>query len=119
MKLLAENLLADNMNAKLIIVVAACVIMFVSACTPSPRSMILGKWEVEGAAIKMTAEFNRDGTAKLTMFGQTLQGRYKVNAENELEWTLNGRTTKSKLNVDASEMELTDDANRTIKYKRK
>ena len=41
-----------------------------------------------------------------------------MNAENELEWTLNGRTTKSKVNVTATELELTDDANRTIKYKR-
>ncbi len=65
----------------------------------------------------MTAEFSRDGTAKITMFGQTLQGTYKLNAENELEWTLNGRTAKSKVKVAATELELTDDANRTIKYK--
>ena len=55
----------------------------------------------------------------LTMFGQTLQGTYKLNAENELEWTLNGKRTKSKVNVTATELELTDDVNRTIKYKRK
>ncbi len=66
----------------------------------------------------MTVEFSRDGTAKLTMFGQTLQGTYKLNAENELEWTLNGKTTKSKAKVTATELELTDDSNRTIKYKR-
>jgi hypothetical protein len=67
----------------------------------------------------MTAEFSRDGTAKMTMFGQTLQGTYKLNPENELEWTMNGITTKSKVNVTATELEVTDDANRTIKYKRK
>ena len=72
-----------------------------------------------GRAIKMTAEFKRDGTAKITMFGQTLQGTYKLDAGNELEWTINGITTKSKVNVTTTEMELTDDANRTIKYKRK
>ena len=105
------------MNTKLCIVVAACLALFVSACGSSPQSLILGKWEVE-SAIKMTAEFSRDGTAKITLFGQTLQGAYKLNAENELEWTLNGRTTKSKVNVTATELELTDDANRTIKYKR-
>jgi hypothetical protein len=71
-----------------------------------------------GSAMKMTAEFGSDGTAKITMFGQTLQGTYKLNAANELEWTLNGQTTKGKVNVTATEMELTDDANRTIKYKR-
>ena len=122
------------MNAKLSIVLVACVALFVSACGSSPQSLILGKWEVEsakveganvasatavGRAIKMTAEFSRDGSAKMTMFGQTLQGTYKLNPENELEWTMNGMTTKSKVNVTASELELTDDANRTIIYKRK
>ena len=106
------------MNAKLSIVVAVCMALFISACGSSPQSLILGKWEVD-SAIKVTAEFNRDGTAKITMFGQTLQGTYKLNAENELEWTLNGRTTKSKVKVTATELEVTDDANRTIKYKRK
>ena len=106
------------MKAKLSIVVAAWVALFVSACGSSPQRLILGKSEV-ASAIKMTAEFSRDGTAKITMFGQTLQGTYKLNAENELEWTLNGRTTKSKVKVTATELEVTDDANRTVKYKRK
>jgi len=69
--------------------------------------------------MKVTPEFSRDGTAKLTMLGQTLQGTYELNAENELEWTLNGKTTKSKVNVTTTEPELTDATNRTIKYKRK
>jgi hypothetical protein len=113
-----EILLENNMNAKLNIVVAVCMVLFISACGSSPQSLILGKWEVE-SAIKMTVEFSRDGTAKITMLGQTLQGRYKLNPENELEWTLNGITSKSKANVTATELELTDAANRTIKYKRK
>jgi len=117
MKLPSKSPLENNMNAKLSIVVAACMALFVSACGSGPQSLILGKWEVE-SAIKMTVEFSRDGTAKLTMFGQTLQGTYKLNAENELEWTLNGKTTKSKARVTATELELTDDSNRTIKYKR-
>jgi hypothetical protein len=122
------------MNTKLRNGLVACAALFVSACGSSPQSLILGKWEVEsakvegadvasatvvGRAIKMTAEFSGDGTAKMTMFGQTLQGSYKLNPENELEWTMNGMTTKSKVNVTATELELTDDANRTIKYKRK
>jgi hypothetical protein len=67
----------------------------------------------------MSAEFNRGGTAKITMMGKTLQGVYKINGQHELEWTMGGITTKSKLNVTATELELTDDANRTIKYKRR
>ena len=116
MKLLAKTSWR-TLNRKLCIVVATSVGLFVSACGSTPQSLILGKWEVE-SAMKMTVEFSRDGTAKLTMFGQTLRGTYKLNAENELEWTLNGKTTKSKVNVTATELELTDDENRTIKYKR-
>jgi hypothetical protein len=128
------------MNAKLSIVLLACAALFVSACMAlvvsacgsGPQSLILGKWEVAGAsvggtdvvtpevgkAIKMTAEFDRDGTAKITMFGQTLQGTYKLDAGNELAWTVNGITTKGKVSVTATELDVTDDANRTIKYKR-
>jgi hypothetical protein len=112
------NLSENNMNAKLSIVLVACVALFVSACAPSPQSLILGKWEVESAPMKMTAEFSRDGTAKITMLGQTLQGTYKLD-QNELVWTMNGTTTKGKVNVTPTELELTDDANRTIKYRRK
>jgi hypothetical protein len=126
--------LDNNMNAKLSIVLVTSVALFVSACGSSPQSLIVGKWEVAnakmggadavsatevGKAIKMTAEFNRDGTAKMTMLGQTLQATYKLDAGNELEWTVNGITTKSKVNVTPTELELTDDANRTITYKRK
>jgi hypothetical protein len=122
------------MNAKLNIVLPACLTLIASGCGSRPQSLILGKWEVAsakvggedvrsaaevGSAIKMTAEFNPDGTAKLTMMGQTLQGTYKVNGENELEWTMNGITTKSKVNVTATELDVTDDANRTITYKRR
>jgi hypothetical protein len=97
---------------------AVMVALFLSACGLSPQSLILGKWEVEGAPLKITAEFRNDGTAKITMFGQTLQGTYKLTPENELVWTLAGKTTKGKAKVTATELELTDDANRTIKYKR-
>jgi len=130
------------MNAKSGIALVACLALFVSACDSrpqslilgDPQSLILGKWEVAGAqvggvddksaaaagrAIKMSAEFNRDGTAMITMMGQTLHGTYKIDGGNELEWTMSGITTKSKLYVTATELELTDDANRTIKYKRK
>ena len=121
------------MNAKLSIVSSICVVLFLSACGSGPQSLIVGKWEVASAsvggtdapsatesakAIKMTAEFRRDGTATMTMFGQTLHGTYKLNGENELEWTMSGITRKSKVNVTATELDLTDDAERTITYKR-
>jgi uncharacterized protein (TIGR03066 family) len=105
------------MKTKVIFAIAAWMMAFLSACGSSPQNLILGKWEAD-SAMKVTAEFSGDGTAKLTMFGQTLQGTYKLSGD-ELEWTLNGKTTKSKVNVTATELELTDTANRTIKYKRK
>ena len=114
--------------------VSTCLVLLLSACASRPQSLIVGKWEVAsasvggaevpsateaGKAIKMAAEFRRDGTARVTMFGQTLQGTYKLNGGDELEWTMGGITTKSKVNVTATDLEVTDDANRTITYKRK
>ena len=93
--------------------------MLLAACAPSPQNQIVGKWEVEGAPLQMIAEFDKDGTAHMTMLGQTLQGTYKVNGENELEWTMGGQTTKAKFNVAENELQLTTAANQTIKYKRK
>jgi uncharacterized protein (TIGR03066 family) len=105
------------MKVTLCIVVTACVILL-SACAPNPQSLILGKWEVENAPTKMTAEFKSDGTATVSIFGQTAHGTYKLNGEDELEWSMNGMNTKAKVKVTATELELTDNANRTIKYKR-
>jgi hypothetical protein len=51
------------------------------------------------------------------MFEQTLRGTYKFNGE-ELEWTLNGKTTKSKAKVSATELEVTGDNKTVIIYKR-
>jgi hypothetical protein len=107
-----------TLKPRWLIVVATSVALFASSCVSSPQNLITGKWEAENA-LKVTAEFSRDGTAKLSMFGHTLHGTYRLNAENELEWTLNGKTTKSKVNVTPTELELTDDANQTIKYRRK
>jgi hypothetical protein len=105
------------MNVKVSAVAVVLAALFLSACIPSPQSLIVGKWEVEAAA-KITAEFSPDGTAKLTMFGQTLHGTYKLNGDDELVWTVNGRTTKMKIHVTATELELTNDTNQTVKYKR-
>ena len=105
------------MSTKLSIVLVCCLALLLCACAPSPQNLIVGKWEVEGAPMKMTAEFHPDGTAYITMLGQTLRGSYKL-AGNELEWTMNGTTTKVKVNVTPVELELTNDQNQTVKYKR-
>ncbi len=97
---------------------AVCLALLLTACASSPRNLILGKWQAE-SALKLTAEFRDDGTAVLTMFGQPIRGRYKVTNDSELVWTLNGITSKSKVKVSATELELTDDANQTIVYRRK
>ena len=98
-------------------VVLACVVLCVSGCGSGPQDLIVGKWEAGQAGSKVTAEFGKDGKAKLTMFGKTVEGTYKVNGGDELEWTLNGKTTKSKVKVTATELELTSEGN-TIKYKK-
>ena len=104
-----------------------CAALLLSACGSSPQSLILGKWEAASAKVggsdvggvpKLAAEFNRDGTATITILGQMLQGTYKLNGENELEWTVNGITSKSKVKVTATELEVTDDT-KTVRYKRK
>jgi uncharacterized protein (TIGR03066 family) len=104
------------MKTKFAVAVLACATLFVSGCNSSPQSQIVGKWEAGQTGAKLTAEFTKDGTAKLTILGQTVQGTYKVNGD-ELEYTLNGKTTKSKMKVTGSDLELTSEGN-TITYKK-
>ena len=104
------------MKMKLGIVVVVLVAVFLSGCGSSPQNLIVGKWEAGESGLKITAEFMKDGKAKLTMFGQTVQGTYKLNGD-DLEWTLNGKTTKSKVRVTTTEMELASEG-QTIKYKK-
>lgn len=94
MKLPAEIL--SRTDAPLRVALAIGVALFLSACLASPQSLILGAWEVDGAPMKLTVEFDRDGTAAITMFGQTLHGTYKLSPDSELEWTMNGITTKAR-----------------------
>lgn len=128
---LAVNNLADETHDRLLLkmarekkrriglgIVLACVVLLYG-CASSPQSRIVGKWEVENAPMKMTAEFRGDGTATINMLGQAVQGTYKLNGDDELEWSMNGMSTKAKLKVTTTQLELTDDQNRTIKYKRK
>jgi len=99
------------------IAASVCVALTLSACAgPSPQELIVGKWKIGQEGIKVETEFARDGTAKLTMFGQTLRGTYKLN-DDELEWTLNGKTTKCKVKVSVTELEVAD-AGKTLIYKR-
>ena len=105
------------MKTKFAFVVLACVVLCVSGCGSSPQNLLLGKWEAGQTGAKITVEFSKDGKAKLGLFGKTLQGTYKVNDGNELEWTVNGKTTKCKMKVTATELELTSEGN-TVTYKK-
>jgi hypothetical protein len=98
------------------IVAVVWIAIFLSACGSSASSLIVGKWQAGEPGFTITAEFARDGQAKITMLGQTLQGTYTLNGDG-LEWTLNGQTTKMKVKVTATEMELTSEG-KTIKYKK-
>lgn len=108
-----------RIHAPVRIAVAIGVALLLTACLASPQSLIVGAWEMDGAPMKMTVEFNRNGTAAISMFGQTLHGTYTLSPDNELEWTMNGITTKGKASVTATELEVTDQSNQTVKYKRK
>lgn len=99
--------------------VAPAYFVLLLACRPGNQDLIVGRWEVENAPTKLTAQFKNDGTATLSIFGQTVQGTYQLNPQGELEWSMNGMTSKAMVKVTATELELTDNQNRTIKYKRK
>ena len=105
------------MKTKIAFVALACLALCVTACSSGPQDRIVGKWEAGQNGVKLTAEFAKDGKAKITLFGKTLQGTYKVNGGDELEWTMNGTTSKFKVKVTGSEMELTQDG-KTITYKK-
>jgi uncharacterized protein (TIGR03066 family) len=106
------------MKTNLAIVALFCLVLTLLACGgSSPQDLIVGKWKAGQGGIKVEAEFAKDGTAKLTMFEQTLRGTYKLNGD-ELEWMLNGRTTKHKVKVSATELEVTGDNKAVIIYKR-
>ena len=106
------------MKTNLAVAVTFCLALTLSACSDStPQDLIVGKWKAGQGGIKVEAEFAKDGTAKLTMFEQTLRGTYKFNGD-ELEWTLNGKTTKHKAKVGATELEVTGDNKTVLIYKR-
>ena len=120
------------MNTKLRIAVFSCVALFLPACGSSPQNLIVGRWVADRAkagdadapytqvakAIHMAAEFSPDGTAQMTMMGHTMQGTYKLTGD-ELEWSMSGITKKARAKVTAAELEVTDDENQTVLYKRK
>src|SRR5262249_29696903 len=91
-------------------------VQFSGRTSSSPQNLIVGKWEAGESGLKLTAEFTKDGKAKLTMFRQTLRGTYRLNGD-ELEWTLNGKTTKMKVKVAVTEMAVTSER-KSIKIKR-
>jgi len=106
------------MNTKFAFLALACVALLIAGCGSSPQNRIVGKWEAGQAGFKVTTEFTRDGKVALTMFGQQVHGTYKMNGNDELEQTLNGKTTKCKVKVTAKELELTNTEGKTVTYKK-
>jgi hypothetical protein len=114
------------MKMRFAFMMLTCVVLFLSGCGSSaqnpivgssPQNLIIGKWEAGESGGIITAEFSKDGKANLTMFGRTLEGTYKMNGDDELEWTLNGKTTKCKVKVSATTLVVTSEGN-TVKYKK-
>src|SRR5262249_24171370 len=106
----------DYMKTKFAFVLAACVVVSLVGCGSSSQNAIVGKWEAGQAGLTLKAEFTKDGKARITIFGKTIEGTYKVNGD-QLECTLNGTTTKSKVKVTGTELELTSEG-KTITYKK-
>ncbi len=106
------------MNAKSVFMTLAAIALALSGCGSSPQKLIVGNWVAEQSGLKITAAFNKDGKATLVMFGQPIQGTYKLNAGDELEWTVNGKTTKGKVKVTGNKLEVTNDGGVTVIYKR-
>ncbi|MBV9470466.1 MAG: hypothetical protein JO316_21170 [Abitibacteriaceae bacterium] len=105
------------MKKRFSIVACLSVALGLAGCGgASPQGLILGKWETGQGDTEIKAEFAGDGTAKITMLGQTLQGTYKFDGEN-LEWTVNGITTKFQAKVTTTELDVTSDGKMVI-YKR-
>jgi|SRR5579884_3304248 len=105
------------MKTKCGVAVLACAFLFLSGCGTGSQDLIVGKWEAGEQGRKLTAEFARDGTARISMMGKTFQGTYKVVGDDELEWTMGGTTTRCKMKVTSSELQLTSEG-KTITYKR-
>jgi hypothetical protein len=106
------------MNSKFVLSILAGSMLALTGCGSSPRKLIVGRWEAEQSGVKISAEFKQDGKATLVMFGQPLQGTYKLNGSDQLEWNVNGRTTKGKIKVTGKSLEVTNDEGATIVYKR-
>ena len=59
------------------------------------QDQILGKWKAGETGLERTVEFARDGKAKLTMLGKTLQGTYKLNGEELPDGTQGGQERRT------------------------
>ena len=109
---------AKTMATNLVVLLSTGLLVSLAACDASSRQQIVGKWQA-GGALKVTAEFDRKGVAQLTIFGQTVRGHYEWVGDNVLQCTLNGITTRYRIRVSATELELTDEHNQTIVYDRR
>ena len=106
------------MITKLVVLLSTCLLVSLVACDVSSHQRLVGKWQAR-TALKVTAEFDPKGVAQLTQIGQTVRGRYEWVGDNLLQCTLNGMTTRYRVEVSATQLELTDERNQTIVYERK
>jgi hypothetical protein len=107
------------MKTRVALSLLAFIALFVAGCGSSPQTMIIGKWEATGpVGGKLVAEFSKDGKAKMTMpIIGSVDGTYKINGTDELEWTMGSKTTKYKMKITAAELSLTEGST-TITYKK-
>jgi uncharacterized protein (TIGR03066 family) len=97
-----------------------------AADTKKPAELIVGKWEgtrkIGDRDVKMTVQFKKDGMLEVALGESVLKGTWKLLPDGMLQLSLTRGadtvTNKVKVAVSESELDLTDSAGKTDKFKR-
>ena len=102
--------------------IGIALLLMASAVTAAdkPQDLIVGKWEAEQNGQKITAEFKKDGTVKLTHGDQMRDGKYKFTDDKTMEVEIaEMEKVVLKTSVSKDELSTTNEKNnRVLKFKR-
>lgn len=78
------------------LVVSACLILFIGACSQSPEELLVGDWKgLDGTGQTASLVFNQDGTVAMIQGSTVLDGK---SIGGEVRWTLDA--TKDPMHLD-------------------